>query len=209
LHYNWNRHYDPTIGRFTQPDPLGFVDGPSVYAYGRSSPARFVDFDGLSPSTAIGWSIDRMRRPGQSNQSTSPQDNATVQQCAAKCDLPGQQKCPVGPEMSGGGGRGFGGGPTTSGPSISAPYKRPSNATTKEQRESVQGQPCVECGAITPNQRANHIEPLVEQYYRNGTIDKNAMRSLDAVNSHCPTCSARQGGVLANWSKMMKQFFGF
>jgi hypothetical protein len=46
LHYNWYRHYDPTIGRFTQPDPLGFVDGPSVYAYGRSSPARFTDFDG-------------------------------------------------------------------------------------------------------------------------------------------------------------------
>ena len=46
LHYNWYRAYDPTIGRFTQPDPLGFVDGPSQYAYGRSSPARFVDRDG-------------------------------------------------------------------------------------------------------------------------------------------------------------------
>lgn len=27
LHYNWHRHYDPSIGRYTQPDPLGFVDG--------------------------------------------------------------------------------------------------------------------------------------------------------------------------------------
>ncbi|MEQ1713050.1 MAG: RHS repeat-associated core domain-containing protein, partial [Hyphomicrobium sp.] len=26
LHYNWHRHYDPTIGRYTQPDPLVFVD---------------------------------------------------------------------------------------------------------------------------------------------------------------------------------------
>ena len=25
LHYNWHRHYDPTIGRYTQPDPLGLV----------------------------------------------------------------------------------------------------------------------------------------------------------------------------------------
>jgi RHS repeat-associated protein len=33
LHYNWHRHYDPSLGRYTQPDPLGFVDGPSVYAY--------------------------------------------------------------------------------------------------------------------------------------------------------------------------------
>ena len=32
LHYNWHRHYDPSLGRYTQPDPLGFVDGPSVYA---------------------------------------------------------------------------------------------------------------------------------------------------------------------------------
>jgi hypothetical protein len=99
LHYNWYRHYDPTIGRFTQPDPLGFVDGPSVYAYGRSSPARFVDFDGLSPSTAIGWSIDRMRRPGQSNQSTSPQDRATVQKCTAESNnkKPNDKKqCPEG-----------------------------------------------------------------------------------------------------------------
>jgi uncharacterized protein RhaS with RHS repeats len=54
LHYNWYRHYDPTIGRFTQPDPLGFVDGPSVYAYGRSSPARFTDFDGRE---AVGRTI--------------------------------------------------------------------------------------------------------------------------------------------------------
>src|SRR5439155_13798915 len=33
LHYNWHRHYDPSIGRYTQPDPLRFVDGPSIYAY--------------------------------------------------------------------------------------------------------------------------------------------------------------------------------
>ncbi len=47
LHYNWHRHYDPTIGRYTQPDPLGFVDGPSVYAYGRNAPGEEIDPDGL------------------------------------------------------------------------------------------------------------------------------------------------------------------
>ncbi len=46
LHYNWHRHYDPSIGRYTQPDPLGFVDGPSVYAYARSSPLQGADRDG-------------------------------------------------------------------------------------------------------------------------------------------------------------------
>ncbi len=46
LHYNWHRHYDPTIGRYTQPDPLGFVDGPSVYAYARNAPGAAVDLEG-------------------------------------------------------------------------------------------------------------------------------------------------------------------
>jgi RHS repeat-associated protein len=46
LHYNWHRSYDPTLGRYTQPDPLGFVDGPSVYGYAGGSPQRYVDRDG-------------------------------------------------------------------------------------------------------------------------------------------------------------------
>ena len=46
LHYNWHRSYDPSLGRYTQPDPLGFVDGPSQYAYGLNSPYRYVDKDG-------------------------------------------------------------------------------------------------------------------------------------------------------------------
>lgn len=46
LHYNWHRHYDPTSGRYTQPDPLGFVDGPSVYGYVRGQPQEAVDVDG-------------------------------------------------------------------------------------------------------------------------------------------------------------------
>ena len=46
LHYNWHRSYDPTIGRYTQPDPLGFVDGPSVYGYARASPLANIDVDG-------------------------------------------------------------------------------------------------------------------------------------------------------------------
>ncbi len=46
LHYNWHRHYDASLGRYTQPDPLGFVDGPSVYGYAGGSPYRYVDPSG-------------------------------------------------------------------------------------------------------------------------------------------------------------------
>jgi len=45
--YNWHRHYDPITGRYTQPDPLKFVDGPSVYGYVGSSPLIKVDSSGL------------------------------------------------------------------------------------------------------------------------------------------------------------------
>jgi RHS repeat-associated protein len=50
LHYNWHRHYDPTTARYTQPDPLGFVDGPSRYAYVGNSPLMEVDPFGLAAS---------------------------------------------------------------------------------------------------------------------------------------------------------------
>ncbi len=48
LHYNWHRSYDPSLGRYTQPDPLGFVDGPSLMAYVKSNPIRSTDQRGLT-----------------------------------------------------------------------------------------------------------------------------------------------------------------
>ena len=47
LSYNWNRHYDPTTGRFTTPDPLGIVAGASVYGYAGQTPLMHVDPSGL------------------------------------------------------------------------------------------------------------------------------------------------------------------
>ncbi len=43
LYYNWHRHYDPTLGRYTQPDPLGMMDGPNRYAYALNSPTMYTD----------------------------------------------------------------------------------------------------------------------------------------------------------------------
>jgi RHS repeat-associated protein len=51
LHYNWYRHYDPTIGRYLQADPLEFVDGPSRYAYVGSLPTLGADPAGLTDIT--------------------------------------------------------------------------------------------------------------------------------------------------------------
>lgn len=96
----------------------------------------------------------------------------------------------------------------SSAPEITKPYKRPSGATTKEQRESVQGKPCVDCGNTTSKQYADHKEPLVKEYYRSGTIDKTKMREVDSVQPHCPTCSNKQGAELSQFSKKQKKDLG-
>ncbi|RUY98737.1 RHS repeat-associated core domain-containing protein, partial [Mesorhizobium sp. M7A.F.Ca.CA.002.15.1.1] len=47
LAYNWHRHYDASIGRYLQPDPLGMPNGPSRWAYVGNSPLMKVDPSGL------------------------------------------------------------------------------------------------------------------------------------------------------------------
>ena len=57
LHQNWMRDYDPVTGRYLQADPLGLVDGASVYGYALQNPMRYTDFLGLGTSAVegLGW----------------------------------------------------------------------------------------------------------------------------------------------------------
>ncbi|MDP2198847.1 MAG: RHS repeat-associated core domain-containing protein, partial [Sulfurimicrobium sp.] len=47
LHYNRQRYYDPDLGQYLTPDPLGTPDGPNPYAYVAFNPLGFIDPDGL------------------------------------------------------------------------------------------------------------------------------------------------------------------
>lgn len=49
LNYRRNRYYDPVGGQFTQPDPIGFAGGFSLYAYGGGDPINNSDPFGLCP----------------------------------------------------------------------------------------------------------------------------------------------------------------
>ena len=55
LHYNTFRYYDPDIGRFTQPDPIGLLGGFNLYQYAPNG-LTWIDPWGLSselPNEAI------------------------------------------------------------------------------------------------------------------------------------------------------------
>jgi RHS repeat-associated protein len=46
-HYNYHRHYDPTVARYASPDPLGLAPSPNPHSYVRN-PQVWIDPLGLS-----------------------------------------------------------------------------------------------------------------------------------------------------------------
>lgn len=54
LYWLMARVYDARLGRFLQPDPLGFVDGLNLYAFAHNAPGTFIDPLGFK-STELDW----------------------------------------------------------------------------------------------------------------------------------------------------------
>lgn len=47
LHYNWNRYYNPAIGRYVSSDPIGLAGGLNTFGYAGQSPIVYADPKGL------------------------------------------------------------------------------------------------------------------------------------------------------------------
>jgi RHS repeat-associated protein len=63
LYYMRGRHYSPQLGRFVQPDPIGYEGGLNLYAYVNNDPLNFTDPMGTEPSGSKSASLLERLRP--------------------------------------------------------------------------------------------------------------------------------------------------
>ena len=88
LHYNWNRFYDPEVGRYISADPIGLAGGMNLYAYVGGNPVNLVDLKGLSttlPSPGDKYAAERVKKehPGL----WKGKKNDKFKHCALACQI--------------------------------------------------------------------------------------------------------------------------
>ncbi|MFH2044001.1 MAG: RHS repeat-associated core domain-containing protein [Pseudomonadota bacterium] len=55
LHYNYHRHYNPKLGRYSTADPIGIAGGVNLYGYALNNPIKYFDFIGFYCERLSPW----------------------------------------------------------------------------------------------------------------------------------------------------------
>ncbi len=50
LFNNWNRYYNPALGRYITSDPIGLAGGSNTFNYAQQSPLKYTDLTGKAPA---------------------------------------------------------------------------------------------------------------------------------------------------------------
>jgi RHS repeat-associated protein len=221
LIYLGARWYDPRVGRILGIDPANVsaeaIGSFNRYAYADNNPYRYIDPDGeIAFVPLIIWGIGAAITAYDTHSTYQEQGAEAAAKGlaieAVMSVIPGgkivSKTVDVASNLRRSAKLAEEAVAVTNKVDITKPYKRPSGATNKKMRESVQGKPCVKCGDLTDRQVAGHKKALVEEYYETGTIDKKRMRSLDAIQPECPTCSAKEGADMARFSRQKKKDLG-
>jgi RHS repeat-associated protein len=89
LYYNHNRYYNPELGRYMEPDPIGLDGGLNPYSYAGNNPVNNVDPSGLSMigmddfslgNSFLGFNnFNEMNLQAASNQFLNSQSNFNLQ----------------------------------------------------------------------------------------------------------------------------------
>ena len=67
LIYFGYRYYDPEIGRWISPDPMGTIDGLNLYTFARNNPLKYVDDFGFNSKIAENCGCNLHDHPGWHN----------------------------------------------------------------------------------------------------------------------------------------------
>jgi RHS repeat-associated protein len=79
------RYYDPFTGRWISPDPIGFEDGPNLYAYVHNNPLTHLDLYGLHETRCRHCERGTYQPRNRSSSSTSNTSSQSAKQWISSC----------------------------------------------------------------------------------------------------------------------------